>query len=1546
MNPFELTQEIEQKYRDYLKTTFYFKDRELWESFERALKDGEISKGPYLEATPVFKRGVSPEQLFTELGIKAESGFFDALRDRLYPHQENAIRRVNEGQNIVVATGTGSGKTEAFLYPILISLYQEFLKGELGPGVRALILYPMNALANDQRERLGVIGKILRDKQTSFNFTFGQYIGETPEDEADSFRHAQDHVASRLDGELVFRADMRKSPPNILLTNFSMLEYLLLRPDDSPLFDDGRAKHWKFIVLDEAHQYRGSQGIEMAMLLRRLKQRLTGGGRQEGFNCIATSATLVGGESDKSKVANFASELFGEHFGDDGIILGETEPVTGGNSEVLQVDDYQYIRDALLGEKIPEGRTLTDLETKIGISFQDQPKIAASMLLKEDKRATSLRLLLARGQFKVSEIAKSIFSDLPEDDQINSLIKLVEVLLLARLDDSGTRLLSVRYHFFLRSLEGAFVSYWPQKEVYLERGGLEEIGRAFEVALCRECGQHYFVGSVSRDGKLVEAIRDPSHDEFGALYFLPLEELPAGDEFEDENQSLYNLCLECAQISRGQLECNHNHKLWVLRQISPKDEDKADQMSRCGACGYNAAGRDPVREIVHGADGPNAVITTTLYRNLKKDRNKILAFADGRQEAAFFAWYLEDWYQDILSRNLVLKTTSQIGGVSQNGLSLRELAVALRETIRREGLLPPAAGDLELHREGWKRLYQEFLTEEQRVSLEGVGLGYWDFAWPEWVHTPSIFLERPWSLSEQEARDITFSLFNTMRIDRAIELKTEKNIPLSWADLNLRSAQSRFRLGEPKGRTDIHSWDGKKTRRVKYLSKLLNKIDSALDEATCTNIAIDALRQLWENVTTDEEQASDPNHKLLYSLEDTRRLNPDWWRFHVVEKRRPIYRCDTCGRFSPVSVKNICANISCKGKLKESNTDSYINFYQQMYTSVLPSTLRIEEHTAQLDKEKAREFQRDFRNGKINVLSCSTTFELGVDLGDLDVVFMRNVPPETFNYVQRVGRSGRRSDPGIAITYCRRGPHDLYHFSEPERMLSGKVRPPVLIVRNEKIIERHITATALSAFFREPGHGEKFKSVNFLFSDMVAPRATSEFKMFLHKRKLDLEEILISIVPPEMKERVGLIDGSWIERLSGEESRFRIAEIDVSHDYFITDDLRLKAKDVDDLDKQKWAKARLETICSEDVLSFLSRKAVIPKYGFPVDVVELDTQKTKSNKEAYEILLQRDLTIAISEFAPTSKLIANKKVWTSYGVKRVPEKEWPLRCYKRCSKHNVYLEWQEGEAEKMSPCGDDLPTFRYIEPRFGFITNREKPEIPQSRQLRVFSTRPYFSKFTKDLDELIQFRLPEKQPVLTLTKAALGKMVVLCEGRKGEGFFICKVCGAGFRKRKKNHKTPFDFPCSGELINVSLGHELETDVLQLQFHKPFFDPVEPTWLAFSLAFALVEGAAEVLEVPSTDLNATVSHSTKLAVPPIILYDNVPGGAGLVTRLEGEEMLRECLESALNRVGGNCGCADEESCYGCLRSFKNQFAHRNLRRGAALRYLESVLSEWR
>jgi len=1556
-----LSQQIEARYRQYLQTTFYFRDPALRASFQAALDAGHVRKGPYLEATPVFRRGANPRILLTSLlGPKVDEGFLSALKSErpLYLHQEESVRHIFAGRNVVVATGTGSGKTEAFLYPILLHLYREFARGELGSGVRALILYPMNALANDQRDRLGEVCRDLEKFGAKFRFTFGQYIGETPEDAHDKRRNAQEALANRLPGELVLRTEMRAQQPHILLTNYSMLEYLLLRPDDSPLFDNGigNAKWWTFLVVDEAHQYRGSQGIEMGMLLRRLKERLRDGGRTEPFRCIATSATLVSGEGEKPAVAKFAANLFGEPFEEQAVIFGKTEDVKGLGSSKLYPDDYALLEGALAGGERKPVEAVKEAAAKLGVE-QTAPQEGAKALghlLKHDHRATALRRLALEGPKEVGEIANAVFEDAPPERRTAALSQLLGLLLRSQEPASGAPLFASRFHLFLKSLEGAFVSYFPEKRVLLDRRAQVDGGAAFEVALCRECGQHYLVGRVMKNGnRLVEAIRDPGDPEFGATFFRPAETTGDRDDECDGDGQLFCLCVRCGEIRRQgtPLTCGHGQSIVVEMQKAAQERE--DQIPKCSACGYQAP--DPVREVVHGTDGPHAVVATHLFQTLPPDRRKILAFADGRQEAAFFAWYLEKSYRDILNRNLLLQAARKLSAHVPDGASLVEMAVALRDAFRQHGVFPATAGELDLRRQAWVWLYREFLTDEPRISLEGVGLVQWRIQLPPWFVTPSSVRGAPWSLDDQQARDLISVLLNSLREDRAVEIKTQEGVSVQWEDLEIQGTQFKVRTGAPRGARDVRAWDGAHGKRARLLAKLLQA--KGVPEDRSVQQAVDALRLIWDELRNCDDKANSPDEKVLLSVGDARRINPLWWRLRATAGDM-VLQCATCGRIQSAAVGGLCSRHRCPGRVvPKPATSLEPNHYRTIYATDLPGSLRVEEHTAQLDKEKAREFQRDFKTGKIHVLSCSTTFELGVDLGTLDTVFLRNVPPESFNYAQRAGRTGRRSGhPGFVVTYCKRGPHDLYHFARPTRMLSGQIRPPLLNLRNARVITRHIAAVGFSAFFRAfPG---RFGDVQGLFGDLANPSGVGAFKTFLQQRRTALERSLSAIVPSEMWEQVGLTNGGWIEGVAGvaaprfegalhpEESRLVLAEQEISSDYRNVLELQQTAAARQDYPTAEWAKKRANTIAREDVLSFLSRKTVIPKYGFPVDVVELDTHLPQQGAEAVDVHFQRDLAIAVAEFAPTSKLIANKREWTSSGLKKVAEKEWDRGSYKRCVQDNVFLHWKEGEDEPPTPCAHLLGVepSTYLVPKFGFVADRARPKPPKARPSRVFTTRPYFARsLGSDPGEV---SLPASNPLIRLKKASPGLMVVLCEGKRGRGFYVCSECGAGFQRSQAQHSTPFGRPCHGQVKGpISLGHEYVTDVLQVWFLSPAAAGVDRMWLAFSLAYALVEGAAEVLDVPANDLNTTVSHAGGASLPPLILYDSVAGGAGLVAQLEDESLLRRSLVAALNRVGGACGCDEETSCYGCLRGYRNQFAHQNLRRGQAKKYLEAMLANW-
>ena len=557
---------------------------------------------------------------------------------------------------------------------------------------------------------------------------------------------------------------------------------------------------------------------------------------------------------------------------------------------------------------------------------------------------------------------------------------------------------------------------------------------------------------------------------------------------------------------------------------------------------------------------------------------------------------------------------------------------------------------------------------------------------------------------------------------------------------------------------------------------------------------------------------------LLSQAAEGHRLNPLWWRVGVVDESIPLYQCDTCGRLQFVSIGGRCTRHRCHGSLSLVDVASLeSNHYRRLYSEELPGALRVEEHTAQLDSHQARAFQNDFKNGAINVLSCSTTFEVGVDLGDLDTVFLRNVPPEAFNYTQRVGRAGRRDAPGYAVTYCRRSPHDLYHFSEPSRMLSGSTNAPRLTLTNEKITARHMMATALSQFFRE--YPERFAKVEGLLQSFDQPDAVLAFHTFLLQARSRLESSLTHVIPKKMRRVMGLDNGDWINQLTADNGQFSLAELEASADFQAVAQLETEAVSEKDYRQAQWAKKRMNTIASEDVLSFLSRKAVIPKYGFPVDVVELDTQRT-SRSESTGVTLQRDLSIAIAEFAPSNSLVANKKVWTSYAVKRVPGKEWDRWHYGRCSTHNSFVRGRTREAVESGRCCEHMNIHEYVDPLFGFSTNREPPKAPGAKPARVFSTRPFFAGFTEAEPSSLDLDFVRLKPASS--EYPTGRLVVLCEGKRQNLFYICPECGAGFTELpKKPHDTPFGRQCSTRVLGkpVALGHEFVTDVLQLEFTR-------------------------------------------------------------------------------------------------------------------------------
>jgi hypothetical protein len=1069
----------------------------------------------------------------------------------------------------------------------------------------------------------------------------------------------------------------------------------------------------------------------------------------------------------------------------------------------------------------------------------------------------------------------------------------------------------------------------------LDRTSDESGAKLFELALCRECGQHFIVGKRVGD-VLSEAILDSGDPEYGAEYYMPIDcNVDSPFDWIAEGSRMFlldGLTGNLREIATYSTSLDESRLHLVL---APESETQALRATACPWCGYS--GVDPLQTIRPGKDGPHVVIASTLHEQLPEGKRRVLAFADSRRDAARFAWFLEASYKAVLARTFLLKAARRLPPTETDAPTLEELVYGLVEIWRLGGVVPESKGTRALVRDAWLAVYREFVTQEKRLSLSGTGRIQWSVRIPGSLVPPEFLLRSPWNLPSGEALDLLKTLLNQAREDGAVELSSPLEAPVSWDELDMPGPQISFRIGEGNRRTRtgphvVESWDSARGRRVHYLKKILAGQDEYSIRGS-VEVCQDAVRKIWESLC-DQSRGDDG---LLIRLKDSRRLNPDWWRCIPASDLTPVFTCDTCGSVQVTSVAGICARHGCPGHLhRQTVGDLPANHYAQLYESDLPNTLRAEEHTAQIEEETARQYQKEFSRGDINVLSSSTTFELGVDLGDLDVVFLRNVPPAVFNYAQRAGRTGRRSArPGLVITFCGRSPHDLYHFADPEkRLLNGEIPPPVVQIGNARIARRHVTAVALSSYFRQ--QPDRFLSVQSLLEDVASPTLAPRLLDFLGSSRKAIEAELCEILPTHMWDELGLRSGDWIGQVCGATSRLSQAEAEISSDHRNLTAYMREAIEEGEFDRAKWARQRVETIEKSDVLSFLSRKAVIPKYGFPVDVVELDLSMSDASRRASTVHLERDLSIAISEFAPGARVMANKMEWEANGLKRPIGREWPVSIYRECRVHGTFESWHMEESPPTQPCCREAEEGKYIQPIYGFVGS-EKGTVGRHGSGRVFSSRPHLVRVhDADVER-------DDLGVFTVTRAAPGTMVVLCKGVRGQPFYICGECGAAFDRRKHEHRTPLGRKCEGTLTACALGHEFVTDVVS--FHFALGRPAtgsDATWFAFSLAYSLLEGSASALGVPAGNLDVTVSHNVASDFPEIVLYDNVPGGAGLVAQLRKPDVLRRCLREARDRVDGRCGCGPDQSCYGCLRSYRNQFAHRFLARGPVLGFLNLVL----
>ncbi len=1641
IHPVQTAQRLRQNYIRYLKTIKPFQDERLREQFSRALEaENMLVKGPYLELTPPFTTGKTIQDLMNENILCARFNAFcheqgGLRRDRpLYWHQEQSVRKAREGRNLVITTGTGSGKTEAFLIPILDSLAREAETGSLTqPGVRALLLYPMNALANDQMERL-------RGYLRHFpEITFGRYVGDTP----DTYREALEtykqihHGSEPLSNELISREQMQKAPPHILLTNYAMLEYLLLRPADTALFDGETGVHWRFIVLDEAHAYDGAQATEIAMLLRRLQDRVTRGG-QKKLQAIAASATL--GEDNpetRAQIAQFAGKLFALDFAPEDVIFSQREPESGLTAPWGRGAPELYEQLETLAAAYRENRPISWPDSLPGVesarlavtSRTSVPRFLYE-LLSGDANIHDIRRELQKGPLLLDEVARRVFRALDLEAAQQALANLVSVAILAREREDTLPLLPARYHLFARALEGAFVCLNTEHPAHRQEGKpwlflnrqkfCEHCGsRVFELANCTRCGTSYLIGDERGGDELPESEFSPDNpcdtrqtylvqnsvlygdeQEARQLSYFVLESLeavnadedalieseaPAGAE-PDERTEPARLCPRCGAVSfPGEPGCGCNV---ALISVSRVETGKKRTLERCVSCSTYTQG-GVIFRFLTGQDAPVSVLAGTLYRDVPEakegtdERNnpgggrKLLVFTDNRQRAAFFAPYLQRAQERQLRRRLMVESLKNLS--DEEPLRFSDWMPLLLSQAKKANVF----GETDSLRK--KRLtvatwlMLEFSGLDKRLNLEGVGLLYFrPFRLKNW-RPPEELLAPPWNLSPEEAYQALAILLNTLRRQGAVSyLLEEEDIHLLDEETSRNEFRPRARQfyvrqtgAESRGKFGIYSWlpsERYNNSRRDYLARLLAKKKG--EEIPSPETLLQAgqlLSALWEYLTSSQ-QLSWFESETKERLGVVYRLRHDLWEvIPTLDDLSPWWVCDTCQNLSAFQVNGVCPTYGCRGRLLPLAQNKHIiedNLYRYQYQHEAPLVLKAEEHTAQWTSRKAAEIQQKFIIGQVNVLSCSTTFEMGVDVGDLNAVLLRNVPPSTANYIQRAGRAGRRSD-GVAmvVTFAQRRQHDLTFYAEPERMIAGTIRPPIVPLKNEKIIRRHLHSVVFAAFLRwaRDTHGYEYHNTGDFFApDDPARNGVDLFKAYLSTRPADVQAALTRIVPtddPDLPNRLGLDAWRWLQYLIDSDDAVldKAAEILIGElQEFKRLEEQEKSKSKSNYYFAKQCQKVQETIRNRDLLGYLGSRNVLPKYGFPTDVVPLQTDHLRV-PDSENIELDRDLKQAISEFAPGGQIVAAGKIWYSRGIKRLPGRApvpYRYAICKGCNRINI----APGE-QPISQCVCGQPVNArwsavYIVPEHGFMADNETSIPGENPPERIYASRVYLAQSrTADNPSSFDPRNITPDPdfsagVRVLKGYTRNAYLALVNNGYGTGFYVCSACGWAdvieYQNGKptrppRSHSNPLTHnACSGSLTTYSLGHHFMTDVLQLRFSVP---PRGESAI-YSLLYAILNGACDALEIPRSDVDGLVFFQD--GEPSFLLYDATPGGSGHVEMIGNH--LRVALERAYQRVATCEGCKPDTSCYSCLRGYHNQFVHDKLVRGLAADFLARVLGK--
>lgn len=1596
---------------------------------EKLARGTLIFKGPYIELNRRFQAGNSFQDLISKGLLHKETPrcFTIKLEDRsspiveLYRHQSEAIRNISSGKNTVIATGTGSGKSFCFGIPIINECLH--LRDQGVKGVKAIIVYPMNALANSQYDEFAA-------RLAGSGLKIALYTGDTKNSRKEARAGYQDLTGRKepYDSELLSREEIKANPPDILLTNYVMLEYILTRFEDKEIFPAENMGVLRFLVLDEVHTYTGKQGADVAYLIRRLKQHT---GTAGDLLCIGTSATVQSTEGEDASVAisAFATRLFGEEFEPSSVITeAYDEPLHQGDG--VLPDKIQITEEMLesFDGSIEKTRTLVEALMGNGISEDKATLRDMGDLLGSQRTVQFIEKILFRNSLSQDELIEAYKTQVrPSFSEVECWRELRAAFLTgmnAEIDVRGKgqkRIIPKIHSFFSqgREIKSCITPDAPHLNDAGEvtcpecvKKNKTKIKKTFPLIFCRACGQEYYGVEIADETLRPRDIDDIDVEGEPAYIFLGQhdpEKTPPPDQWLTKTGNLQAKYKEYGDLERAEYcpECNKLYRSGGAEPCHCPSKMKVTIIpypflfcpsDGCGVF-YDRRPREFNKLFSFGTVGRSTatdIIVSNTLNTLPENEQKILVFSDNRQDTALQAAHMNNIQKRMHFRRALNKVLSEAG----KPLELLEIGDEIFKVFDKEEVMPKfslSGGDFDLMM-GASRVEEDAFKDyllfntvielgssqrRNQPNLEDVGLLKVTYRnldklaqkadlWQE----AQEFLD----LNETQREDYLTGFLDIMRYRTAIayeylldhrSFKTKIESKLNEDVL----FHNELRIGQPQGYSDeadntkrdaqVHRLSWKTGQLVFWTLKVLE-----VERDRAAEIVKVAGNNLARTGWLKRERIRRVGELLMINPGSIMLSSPNGTAHKV---------CKKCGLVHHFQEVNLCTGAKCQDLAERNFDDNYFRFeYQRGFSDVIP--LSAAEHSAQIDGETRKDLEVRFRNPKepLNVIVCTPTMELGIDIGKLSAVYMRNVPPSPSNYAQRAGRAGRRSQSSIVNTFCgvgsRRGPHDQYFYRYPRNIISGEISPPRFLLDNKTLVTAHIHSLILETISTKIPQ----KIGEILDIDQEGLPLNSGFKGDLEAAVLHSRNEILKTIKDALRMEIKQYD--WFNDVFIENTVDRfVQDFDSSfmffrNEYQDLDRMRVTINAIAGREgltyEMNWRRTAIENKMRDmreggkDYFTYryLSGQGLTPNYGFPTNVTILSLNH-RGKRDAEEVGLRRDRAMAVNEYAP------GNSIYYQGGRYIVSEARLRLRGGRPVTKSllicpscsTYYMDEEIKTTGGACSCGASLQnqqsTTNAIEMPDQFAVRRQGITSDEEERMRLgYKVSEHYHRGSKFNSWVV---LDGENKILTLCYEHNGRILRINTGtRKAEadhqenGFTLCTACNRwifGEENVKKHIDPGSSNHCWRNAKEEDIVRDLVLyteslhDVITFDCEPP--EGIEPeNYEGFynTLAQALIQGLQISMNIDAGEVS-TIPLPRDGGKFGILLYESAEGGAGVLHALQQTGVMHEVISKAREILHEFDPKEDqcERACYGCLCNYYNQAVHEILDRNLVLPFLASL-----